>query len=144
MAGNANSGVKPIFHMSEKQLAQAVDQYKRDLSDGVFARASWPHFAAYLDSTEQELAKVIEAGADKGSAYNGRAEILKKMATWVRGQYMSAPGWNGQLTSRAIFALKQDIGDGVKWSDQDTKQTGPVEVRISFGGQDKRAKDAAK
>jgi hypothetical protein len=66
------------------------------------------------------------------------------MATWVRGQYMSAPGWNGQLTSRAIFALKQDIGDGVKWSDQDTKQTGPVEVRISFGGQDKRAKDAAK
>ena len=144
MAGNANSGVKPIFHMNEKQLAQAVDQYKRDLSDGVFARASWPHFAAYLDSTEQELAKVIEAGADKGSAYNGRAEILKKMATWVRGQYMSAPGWNGQLTSRAIFALKQDIGDGVKWSDQDTKQTGPVEVRISFGGQDKRAKDAAK
>lgn len=144
MAGNANSGVKPIFHMSEKQLAQAVEQYKQDLSDGVFTRASWPHFAAYLDSTEQELAKVIEAGADKGSAYNGRAEILKKMATWVRGQYMSAPGWNGQLTSRAIFALKQDIGDGVKWSDQDTKQTGPVEVRISFGGQDKRAKDAAK
>lgn len=144
MAGNANSGVKPIFHMSEKQLAQAVEQYKQDLSEGVFSRASWPHFAAYLDSTEQELAKVIEAGADKGSAYNGRAEILKKMATWVRGQYMSAPGWNGQLTSRAIFALKQDIGDGVKWSDQDTKQTGPVEVRISFGGQDKRAKDAAK
>lgn len=144
MAGNANSGVKPIFHMSERQLAQAVDQYKQDLSEGVFARASWPHFAAYLDSTEQELAKVIEAGVDKGSAYNGRAEILKKMATWVRGQYMSAPGWNGQLTSRAIFALKQDIGDGVKWSDQDTKQTGPVEVRISFGGQDKRAKDAAK
>ena len=144
MAGNANSGVKPIFHMSEKQLAQAVEQYKQDLAEGVFARASWPHFAAYLDSTEQELAKVIEAGADKGSAYNGRAEILKKMATWVRGQYMSAPGWNGQLTSRAIFALKQDIGDGVKWSDQDTKQTGPVEVRISFGGQDKRAKDAAK
>ena len=62
----------------------------------------------------------------------------------MRGQYMSAPGWNGQLTSRAIFALKQDIGDGVKWSDQDAKQTGPVEVKISFGGDDPRAKKAAK
>jgi hypothetical protein len=48
------------------------------------------------------------------------------------------------LTSRAIFALKQDIGDGVKWSDQDTKQSGPVEVKISFGGDDPRAKKAAK
>lgn len=144
MAGNANSGRNATFHLSEKELLKAIDQYKLDLQNGEFARASWPHFAAYLDSTEQELAKVIEAGADKGSAYSGRAEALKKMATWVRGQYMSAPGWNGQLTSRAIFALKQDIGDGVKWSDQDAKQTGPVEVRISFGGQDKRAKDAAK
>lgn len=144
MAGNSNSGRNPTFHLSEKELDAKISQYKKDLNDGVFARASWPHFAAYLDSTEQDLARVIEAGAEKSSAYNGRAEALKKMATWVRGQYMSAPGWNGQLTSRAIFALKQDIGDGVKWSDQDTKQTGPVDVRISFGGDDKRAKDAAK
>lgn len=143
MAGNSNSGRNPTFHLSEKELDAKIIQYKQDLSDGVFVRASWPHFAAYLDSTEQDLARVIEAGAEKSSAYNGRAEALKKMATWVRGQYMSAPGWNGQLTSRAIFALKQDIGDGVKWSDQDAKQTGPVEVRISFGGDDKRAKDAA-
>lgn len=144
MAGNSNSGRNPTFHLSEKELDAKIIQYKKDLEEGVFARASWPHFAAYLDSTEQDLARVIEAGAEKSSAYNGRAEALKKMATWVRGQYMSAPGWNGQLTSRAIFALKQDIGDGVKWSDQDAKQTGPVEVRISFGGDDKRAKDAAK
>ena len=144
MAGNSNSGRNPTFHLSEKELDAKITQYKQDLSDGVFTRASWPHFAAYLDSTEAELAEVIEQGGKKESAYRGRAEALKKMATWVRGQYMSAPGWNGQLTSRAIFALKQDIGDGVKWSDQDAKQTGPVEVRISFGGDDKRAKDAAK
>lgn len=144
MAGNENSGRNPTFHLSEKELLRKIDQYKQDLADGVFARASWPHFAAYLDSTEQELSEVIEQGGKRVSAYWGRAEALKKMATWVRGQYMSAPGWNGQLTSRAIFALKQDIGDGVKWTDQDAKQTGPVEVRISFGGDDKRSKDAAK
>lgn len=144
MAGNGNSGRNPSFHLSEKELSQKIEKYKEDLSAGTFARASWPHFAAYLDSTEAELAEVIEAGTKKESAYRGRAELLKKMATWVRGQMMSAQGWNGQLTSRAIFALKQDIGDGVKWTDQDSKQTGPVEVKISFGGDDPRAKQAAK
>ena len=144
MAGNEKSGRNPTFHLSEAQLEQKIVQYKQDLQDGIFARASWPHFAAYLDSTEEELSDVIEQGAKRESAYYGRAKALKKMATWVRGQYMSAQGWNGQLTSRAIFALKQDIGDGVKWTDQDAKHPGPVEVRISFGGDDPRAKKAAK
>ena len=144
MAGNEKSGRNPTFHLSEAELEKKITQYKQDLKDGVFARASWPHFAAYLDSTEAELTEVIEQGAKRESAYHGRGKLLKKMATWVRGQYMSAQGWNGQLTSRAIFALKQDIGDGVKWTDQDAKQTGPVDVRISFGGDDPRAKKAAK
>lgn len=144
MAGNGNSGRNPTFHLTEKELDAKIKAYKNGLETGQFARASWPHFAAFLDSTEADLADVIEQGAKKESAYRGRAEMLKKMATWVRGQYMSAQGWNGQLTSRAIFALKQDIGDGVKWSDQDAKQTGPVEVKISFGGDDPRAKKAAK
>jgi hypothetical protein len=86
----------------------------------------------------------MQNGDLKESAYRGQAKVLKKMATWVRGQMMSASGWHGQLTSRAIFALKQDIGDGVKWSDQDAKQTGPVEVKISFGGDDKRGRNAGK
>ena len=144
MAGNGNSGRIATFHLSEEKLESKIEQYKKDLQDGKFARASWPHFAAYLDSTEADLARVIEQGADRVSAYYQRAEMLKKMATWVRGQYMSAPGWNGQLTSRAIFALKQDIGDGVKWTDQDAKQTGPVDVKIFFGGDDPRAKKASK
>lgn len=144
MAGNSNSGRNPTFHLSEKDLEKKIKQYKLDLEDGVFARASWPHFAAYLDSTEADLSDVIKQGANKDSAYRGRAELLKKMLTWVRGQMMSAKEWNGQLTSRAIFALKQDHGDGVKWTDNDNKQQGPVEIKISFGGDDPRAKNACK
>lgn len=142
MAGNSNSGRKAEFHLTEKELEGKIRQYKEDLENGCFARASWPHFAAYLDSTEAELADVMKLGASS-VAYKGRGEMLKKMLCWVRGQMMSAQGWNGQLTSRAIFALKQDHGDGVKWSDQDTK-AGPVEVKISFGGGDPRAGKAAK
>ena len=144
MAGNENSGRLVTFPHSEKKLAELIAQYKADLENGVFARASWPHFAAFLECTEDDLAEVIKLGDKATSAYYQRGKMLKKMATWVRGQYMSAQGWNGQLTSRAIFALKQDIGDGVKWSDTDNQPKGPVEVKISFGGDDKRAKEAAK
>ena len=142
MAGNSNSGRKAEFHLTEKELEAKIRQYKEDLENGCFARASWPHFAAYLDSTEAELTDVMKLGASS-AAYKGRGEMLKKMLCWVRGQMMSAQGWNGQLTSRAIFALKQDHGDGVKWTDQEQK-TGPVEVKISFGGGDARAGKAAK
>ena len=138
MAGNANSGRSVTFPHSEKELDALIEQYKCDLEQGVFARAS------YLDCTEEELTEMIKWAGNPGSAYNNRGKALKKMATWIRGQYMSAQGWNGQLTSRAIFALKQDIGDGVKWTDTDNQQKGPVEVKISFGGDDKRAKEAAK
>lgn len=144
MAGNANSGRPLTFQHSQKDLEKLIQQYKRDLEDGAFERASWPHFAAYLDCTEDELAEVIKQADNRMSAYNVRAKMLKKMATWIRGQYMSSKGWNGQLTSRAIFALKQDIGDGVKWTDTDNQQKGPVEVKISFGGGDKRSREAAK
>lgn len=144
MAGNSNSGRNVTFAITEKDLRDKIKQYKNDLEAGKFARASWPHFAAYLDCTEQDLADVMQQGATRLSAYYSRAQLLKKMLTWVRGQMMSAQGWNGQLTSRAIFALKQDHGDGVKWTDQDAKQNGPVEVHISFGGDDPRAKKAAK
>jgi hypothetical protein len=66
------------------------------------------------------------------------------MMTWVRGQLSSGKGWNGQNQSRAIFLMKQDHGDGVRYTDQDAKSTGPVEVKISFGGNDPRSKKAGK
>ena len=145
MAGNANSGRNPTFAISEKELEKRIQTYKEQVADGTIARASWPHFASTLDCTEQDLAEVIRAGeASKESAYRGRAQQLKKMLTWVRGQMLSAPGWNGQMTARAIFALKQDMGDGVQYKDKDNGGNGPAEIRVVFGGDDPRAKKASK
>jgi hypothetical protein len=144
MAGNANSGRNPTFHLSEKELENKIEAYKTGLENGDFARASWPHFAAFLDSTEKDLSDVM-ALEKKESAYCGRARMLKKMATWMRGQYASGNGWSAPaVSSKAVFALKQDIGDGVKWTDQEKGQQGPVQVTIEFGGGDPRAKKAAK
>lgn len=145
MAGNGNSGRNPTFSMSEADLEKRIRQYKQDVADGVIIRASWPHFVASLDCTEADLSEVMRVADEiPNSAYRGRGRLLKKMLTWCRGQMLSAPGWNGQMTARAIFALKQDHGDGVVYRDKDNGANGPIEVKVSFGGDDSRAKNACK
>lgn len=144
MAGNEKSGRKLTFDYSEAELDQHIKRYKASVEAGEIARASWPHFCATLGCTEADLAEIMSIDEKSQSAYIGRGRMLKKMLTWVRGQMLSAPGWNGQMTARAIFALKQDHGDGVVYRDKDNGGGGPVEVKVSFGDGDPRAKKAAK
>lgn len=143
MAGNHNSGNVLAFKMSEKELENVINAYKSAVENGEIPRASWANLCAYLGYTEKEISEVI-AREQPQSAYYSRAVTLKRALTWVRGQLASGDGWAGQNQSRAIFLLKQDHGDGVRYSDQDSKQSGLVEVKVSFGGSDKRASKAGK
>ena len=144
MAGNANSGAGLAFRMNDSQLETAIKQYKQDLADGKFPRASWPHFCATLGYTESEVKAVIDRGEEVKGAYWERAVMLKRMLTWIRGEMLSGAGWSGQNQTKAIYALKQDHGDGVAYSDGANKPSGPVKIEVSFGGNDPRAKKASK
>lgn len=144
MAGNQDSGRVLAFKLSDKELDQKIEEYKSLVDAEEIPRASWANFCAFLGYTEAEVAEVVTRGIEVKGAYYERAVALKRMMTWVRGQLSSGKGWNGQNQSRAIFLMKQDHGDGVRYTDQDAKNTGPVEVKISFGGNDPRAKKAGK
>ena len=144
MAGNQSSGNVIAFRLTDAELNDKIEEYKSRVDNEVIPRASWANFCAFLGYTESEVAEAITRGADVKGAYHSRAVALKRMMTWVRGQLSSGKGWNGQNQSRAIFLMKQDHGDGVRYSDQDAKQSGPVEVKISFGGADPRSKKAGK
>ena len=144
MAGNQDSGRVLAFRLSDKELETRIYEYKAMVDAEQIPRASWANFCAYLGYTEAEVAEVVTRGEEVKGAYYDRAVMLKRMMTWVRGQLSSGKGWNGQNQSRAIFLMKQDHGDGVRYSDADAKQNGPVEVKVSFGGNDPRAKKAGK
>lgn len=144
MAGNANSGAVLAFKLTDKQLQQAIDQYKADLEAEKFPRASWPHFCARLGYTEKEVEQVITRGEEVKGAYYERAVMLQRMLTWIRGEMLSGAGWSGQNQTKAIYALKQDNGDGIAYTDGKSKQSGPQEVRVVFGSGDSRAKKACK
>lgn len=144
MAGNQDSGRVLAFKLSDKELDKKIEEYKGLVNAEEIPRASWANFCAFLGYTEAEVAEVVTRGIEVKGAYYERAVSLKRMMTWVRGQLSSGKGWNGQNQSRAIFLMKQDHGDGVRYTDQDAKNTGPVDVRISFGGGDPRSKKAGK
>ena len=144
MPGNENSGAGIPFKMPEKELISAIEQYKKVLENEKFPRASWPHFCATLGYTEAEVKECMERGRERASAYYNRAVALKRMATWVRGQILSGSGWSGQVQSKGIFALKQDVGDGISYSDRETGATTPTKINIQFGGDDPRGKKAGK
>lgn len=142
MAGNQDSGRVLAFKMSEKALKEAIDSYKADLEAEKFPRASWPHFCARLGYTEDEVAEVIQRGEEVKGAYYERAVMLKRMLTWIRGEMLSGAGWSGQNQTKAIYALKQDNGDGIRYTDGNGKGGGKVELVHKFGGDDSRAKKA--
>lgn len=144
MPGNENSGAGIPFRMPEKELNAAIKKYKQDLAEERFPRASWPHFCATLGYTEAEVKECMERGQDRKSAYYDRAVALKRMATWVRGQILSGSGWSGQVQSKGIFALKQDVGDGISYTDREVGTAGPTRINIQFGGDDPRGKKAGK
>lgn len=144
MAGNQDSGRVLAFKLSEKELNEKIMEYKQLVDSEQIPRASWANFCAFLGYTEAEVAEVVTRGEEVKGAYWERAVALKRMMTWVRGQLSSGRGWNGQNQSRAIFLMKQDHGDGVRYSDADDKPKGPLEVRVTFGGNDPRAKKASK
>lgn len=144
MAGNQGSGNVLAFRLSENELDSKIAEYKALVDSEQIPRASWANFCAFLGYTEAEVAEVVKRGMEVKGAYYERAVALKRMMTWVRGQLSSGKGWNGQNQSRAIFLMKQDHGDGVRYSDAEDKASGPIEVKVSFGGTDQRAKKAGK
>lgn len=144
MAGNQDSGRVLAFKLTEKELNGKILEYKQLVDSEQIPRASWADFCAYLGYSEAEVAEAVTRGIEVKGAYYERAVALKRMMTWIRGQLASGRGWTGQNQSRAIFLLKQDLGDGVRYTDGEGRTGGPVEVRVTFGGNDPRAKKASK
>lgn len=68
------------FEMKQGELNRRIEAYKTALAAGEFARASWPHLAAWLDTTEEALSQVLRDGPD-----TPRGRLLRKTATWLPG-----------------------------------------------------------
>lgn len=145
MAGNANSGQKINFCLSEATLADKIREYQAAVLNGDFGSGfmpQWDHFCAFLGLCRDDVQECYDKGMSSDNAYSKRAEMLKKHETWIFGEMFARCGRN---TAIAIYLSKQKRLDGSRYSDQDLKgSNGPAKVVINFGGDDPRAKRASK
>lgn len=74
---------------------------------------------------EQEAAKYEEA-----------AEELRRLATYIRGQYSTAPGWSGNCSGKALFCQKQNFDGRALVDKVEQASSGEISVKLvgDFGG----------
>ena len=84
---------------------------------------------------------LIRSGKDR-SRPTGFFVPFRKTATWLRGQILSSEGWSGPNSSKGVFLLRQDVGDGIRYSDRPEPDAGPVEIKVTFGAGDERGREA--
>lgn len=74
--------------------------------------------------------------AQEAAKYGEAAEELRRLATYIRGQYSTAPGWSGNCSGKALFNQKQNF-DGCALVDKvEQASSGEISVKLvgDFGG----------
>ena len=149
---NCNDGKKCVkkgvrgFKNDIKWLESEINSYKQMTYSGEIELPSWSDFCSRAGITEQTAAEVM-ARADDGvnTAYYDCAMALWLLWQWMRGQYMSSPGWSATAARvQKALALYRMLPSGEERAkpSANAKNTGPQTVTINFGAGDKRARDA--
>ena len=147
MADSDNLGKIPGFTITDKELSEKIELYKTRTESGDIPLPSWPDFCSFLGICDDVLDEVMERGLKKKefeSAYYSRAMMLKNMGHWCEAQLVSNPNWGGKMAVKAMFLLKQGFGRSRKYTDEKNGKKEALKVELSFGGNDSRAKKAAK
>ena len=126
--------VTPEFPLSFQQTRKKIREYQQKVESGEFEKADFWHFCGYLGVDDETILQVIRHPGRKNREL---AQELRRLVSWVKGQYATAPGWNGANGSKALFLLKQDIG-GIQLTDKpEGRQEGKLEVTVKFGSRTK-------
>ena len=120
-----------VADITEKELNKRIDQYFKDVEEGVIHRVGWSHFASYLDLSLEQVKTILN---DSGDTYVGHARAIKKAFTKLRGIIETSDAYSGGNSSKGIFLLKQDV-DGCAYQDKtDIRGSGEIKVKLEFGG----------
>lgn len=132
--------------LTDEQLNDQIARYKTMTEAGAIELPSWSDFVARAGLTEAVCAEVMERGADGPySAYYTRARALGDFWQWCRGQYMSNPAWSATAArcQKALAMYRMTPGGEERARPAATAaKSGPSELVITFGGNDRRAREA--
>lgn len=151
-----------LTRLSERQLIEACNKYRELCENGTIKRADFWHFCAWCGETDYAISLIIEwggkpvpdgAAADSASGraadvaardiaeaakYGEAAEELRRLCTYIRGQYSTSPGWSGASSNKALFNQRQNFDGRALVDKQEHKTSGEISVKLvgNFGGVD--------
>ena len=128
-------GTVKKFPLTCEQTRRRIREYRKKVENGEFEKADFWHFCGFLGVDDETVLRVIR---NPGKQNQELAQELRQLICWIKGQYATAPGWNGSNGSKALFLLKQDIGGILLTDKPESRQEGKLEVTVKFGG---RVKD---
>lgn len=134
--GSADAGIAAEAAKSKGNSALTLEQ---EAAKHGKAALTLEQEAAKL-TLEQEAAKRKVCPAltleQEAAKYGEAAEELRRLATYIRGQYSTAPGWSGNCSGKALFNQKQNF-DGCALVDKvEQASSGEISVKLvgDFGG----------
>ena len=141
-----------LVRISEKQLIQACKDYKQFCETGQIKRPDFWHFCGWIGETDTAISAIIKFGGKGGKVksdgnsaltleqeaakYGEAAEELRRLATYIRGQYSTAPGWSGNCSGKALFNQKQNFDGCALVEKVEQASSGEISVKLvgDFGG----------
>ena len=147
--GSADAGIAAVAAKSKGNSALTLEQEaaKLTLEQEAAKRKVCPALTLEQEAAKHgEAALTLEQEAAKRKAaltleqeaakYGEAAEELRRLATYIRGQYSTAPGWSGNCSGKALFNQKQNF-DGCALVDKvEQASSGEISVKLvgDFGG----------
>ena len=122
------------FPLSPEETKRKIRQYQKKVEDGTFEKADFWHFCGFLGVDDETVLATMERPGNKNREV---AAELKRLVCWIKGQYATAPGWNGSNGSKALFLLKQNIGGLLLTDRPEGRSEGKTEITVKFGGRSK-------
>ena len=85
------------FPLSYRQTREKIGQYKEMVENGTFEKADFWHFCGFLGVDDETVLQLIRKPTEKEAPL---ALELKRMVSWIRGQYATAQAGAGPTVPR--------------------------------------------
>ena len=128
------------------EICTMATAYKAKVQDGKIKRADWAHFCGLCGECLEDMQRAIsgetsEQIAGKAWAAEGDRQrvvhALKVLSTFIRGEYSTSNAWNGAMSQKAMFNMRQNW-DGQAASTEADRKAGGGEITVrlvgDFGG----------
>ena len=135
--GSADAGIAAEAAKSKGNSALTLEQEaaKLTLEQEAAKRKVCPALTLEQEAAKRKAALTLTL-EQEAAKYGEAAEELRRLATYIRGQYSTAPGWSGNCSGKALFNQKQNF-DGCALVDKvEQASSGEISVKLvgDFGG----------